>query len=93
MTAPLEARRSGSAFRPRDVVLLLLLATFWGHSFLFIKMAVSSVPPVWIVTTRMTVGGVLLMTIVGALRRPLPRDGKTLATLAFVGIVGGGRGR
>lgn len=69
-------------------MLLLLLAAFWGHSFLFIKLAVHSVPPLWIVTARMTVGGLLLLAIVTASRQPLPRDPRMLATLAFAGIAG-----
>src|SRR5438045_1605009 len=79
---------SAPTFTRRDVALFLLLAVFWGHSFLFIKLAVSAVPPLWIVGARMTVGGLLLLAIVAVLRRPLPREGRTLATLAFVGITG-----
>ena len=34
-----------SSFAPRDVALLIVLALVWGNSFLFIKTAVSVVPP------------------------------------------------
>ena len=91
---PLSTRRMASdprphpSFRPQDVGLFLLLAAFWGHSFLFIKIAVAAVPPIWIVTLRMAVGGCLLLGLVALLRRPLPRSGSVLATLVFVGVTG-----
>jgi drug/metabolite transporter (DMT)-like permease len=77
-----------SAFRPRDAVLLVLLALMWGNSFLFIKIAVSALPPTWIVSMRMTIGGLLLLAIGAWIRQPLPRDAARLATLAFIGVAG-----
>jgi drug/metabolite transporter (DMT)-like permease len=79
---------TSSAFRPRDVVLLVLLALTWGNSFLFIKLAVAVLSPLWIVTIRMTIGGALLLVIATAMRRSLPRDVESLAVLAFVGVTG-----
>lgn len=77
-----------SAFRPRDALLLLLLALVWGHSFLFIKTAVPVLGPSWIVVSRMLIGGALLL-VLGLLRREVfPRDGRTLAQLALIGILG-----
>jgi drug/metabolite transporter (DMT)-like permease len=75
-------------FRPRDTALLALLALFWGHSFLLIKVAVAAVPPLWVVTTRTTVGSALLLVICGFMRARLPRDARTLLTLLFIGVVG-----
>jgi drug/metabolite transporter (DMT)-like permease len=77
-----------SAFRPRDAALLALLALMWGHSFLFIKIAVGSVAPTWIVTIRMIIGGLLLVTIGMVTRTPFPRSARTLGVLALVGTVG-----
>lgn len=68
--------------------MLLLLALTWGNSFLFIKLAVSAFPPLWVVTLRMTIGGLLLVLVGIALRRKLPRDPKMLGALAFVGLSG-----
>src|SRR5262245_42796255 len=79
---------ASSAFRGRDVALLVLLALVWGNSFLLIKIAVGTIPPSWVVTLRMTVGGLLLLGVSLALRRPWPRDGRTLGALAIIGIVG-----
>lgn len=79
---------STSAFRVSDVALLVLLALMWGNSFLFIKIAVGSVPPLWIVAFRMTVGGVLLLVSATVLRRALPKDAASIGALAFAGTVG-----
>jgi drug/metabolite transporter (DMT)-like permease len=75
-----------ASFRPRDVALFILLALTWGNSFLFIKIAVAAVQPMWIVTTRMTIGAVLLASIAAVLGRSVPRDPGRLGTLALVGV-------
>jgi drug/metabolite transporter (DMT)-like permease len=85
----MRAELSASAFRARDVTLLLLLALIWGHSFLFIKIAVAAVPPAWLVAMRMLIGGVLLFAVALAQRERIPRDAKSLSTLAVVGLTGG----
>jgi drug/metabolite transporter (DMT)-like permease len=79
---------SSASFRPRDAGLLLVLALMWGHSFLFIKVAVAELAPQWIVTARMSIGGLLLLALVALFRHRLPRDPKNLALLVFIGVVG-----
>jgi drug/metabolite transporter (DMT)-like permease len=79
-----------STFSSRDALLLCLLALIWGHSFLFVKLAVGSLAPTWIVTTRMLLGGTLLLLLALARRDPLPRDSRTLGKLAFIGLLGSG---
>lgn len=76
------------AFRPRDVGLLLLLAVIWGNSFLFIKIAVGVLSPLWVVTTRMAIGGGVLVAVAALLRSPLPRDAAAIRVLALVGVAG-----
>ena len=79
---------AGSAFRPRDTALLLVLALLWGHSFLFIKLAVAHVPPPWAVAARMTIGALLLLAVALASKQGAPRDRASLLNLAGIGIVG-----
>lgn len=79
---------SSPSFRPRDVLLLLLLALTWGNSFLFIKLAVSAFAPLWVVTFRMALGGGLLVAVALTLRRALPRDRESVGVLAFLGVAG-----
>jgi drug/metabolite transporter (DMT)-like permease len=80
--------RESSAFRPRDAVLLVLLALMWGHSFLFIKVAVAAVAPAWVVVIRMTVGGLLLSGVAVVSGSRFPRDARTLLVLGFLGTIG-----
>lgn len=69
-------------------MLLVLLALTWGNSFLFIKIAVAVLPPLWVVTIRMVIGGGLLALMAVASRSKLPADRETLGALAFVGLAG-----
>jgi drug/metabolite transporter (DMT)-like permease len=77
-----------SAFSPRDAALLGLLALLWGHSFLFIKTAVAAVAPLWVVTIRMALGGLLLLAVAAFRRERLPRDRGTLVKLTIVTLTG-----
>lgn len=62
-----------STFAPRDVGLLVALGTMWGCSFLFIKVAVDTVHPLWIVAFRCVVGAALLLVILRVRGTSLPR--------------------
>jgi drug/metabolite transporter (DMT)-like permease len=77
-----------SAFRPRDAALLFVLALVWGNSFLLIKIAVSVVPPLWVVTSRMVIGALLLFALAVGLRERAPRDLASMVNLAAIGIFG-----
>jgi drug/metabolite transporter (DMT)-like permease len=57
----------------KNVLLLLLLATLWGPSFLFIKVAVVEIPPLTLVAIRLTLAAVFLYGILRASGRSLPR--------------------
>ena len=58
----------------RDYALLLLLGAIWGSSFLLIKVAVATVPPVTVATGRVVVGAVFMAAVLAARRKPLPRS-------------------
>jgi drug/metabolite transporter (DMT)-like permease len=64
-----------------------LLGLIWGSSFLWIRIAVQEIGPVTLVSLRLLFG-VLGLAIVILWKRPsLPRDGRTWALLALLGIV------
>ncbi|AXV07867.1 Permease of the drug/metabolite transporter (DMT) superfamily [Euzebya pacifica] len=91
------SRQGSSAFTTRDALLLLLLALFWGNSFLFVKLAVDVIPPTWIVAGRLTIGGILVSLIVVARARlrgdndlRLPRGWRALGALLLIGSFGSG---
>ncbi|HSY88267.1 MAG TPA: DMT family transporter [Verrucomicrobiae bacterium] len=72
----------------RDYALLLLLSAMWGGSFLLIKLAVATLPPLWVASLRITVGGLALLLVLRLRRLALPRGRAVWARLAFMGILG-----
>jgi drug/metabolite transporter (DMT)-like permease len=56
---------------PLDLVLLLGLATLWGGSYFFIRIAVPSFGPAALVAARVVIGGLLLWAVARAMRQPL----------------------
>lgn len=55
-------------------MLLGLLATLWGASYSFIKIAVATVPPITLITARTLIASVLLLAIMQFRGIALPRD-------------------
>ena len=72
----------------RDYVLLLLLGAVWGSSFLLIKVAVATVPPLTVAAGRIVVGAVFIAAVVALRRKPLPVDATVWSKLALMGTVG-----
>jgi drug/metabolite transporter (DMT)-like permease len=72
----------------RDYALLLLLGAIWGSSFLLIKVAVATVPPVTVAAGRIVVGAIFIAAVLALQRKPLPSDGRIWAKLALMGTVG-----
>jgi drug/metabolite transporter (DMT)-like permease len=59
----------------------------WGTTYLAIRIALDTIPPLLLTGSRFTVAG-LIMLLVSRLRgESLPRDFRTLANLAFVGFL------
>jgi drug/metabolite transporter (DMT)-like permease len=56
---------------PIDLLLLTALATLWGGSYFFIRVAVPAFGPAALVAGRVVIGGLLLWGIARALRRPI----------------------
>jgi len=71
MTAP---HRGGLA---AEFLLLGVLALLWGSSYLFIKVAVTEIPPVTLIAARASIAAVFLMAVVRFRGDTLPRDGRT----------------
>ncbi|MTV27767.1 DMT family transporter [Nitriliruptoraceae bacterium ZYF776] len=77
-----------STFEPRDVAVLAALACMWGLSFLFIKVAVDVVSPLWIVAARCVVGALVLHVILRIRGTRLPRGWRNWGDLAFLAAFG-----
>jgi drug/metabolite transporter (DMT)-like permease len=68
----------------------LALAMIWGASFLFIKVGVRELHPLYVTLGRVGVGALTLLVMLGVLRHRLPRDPGLwwhLAVTAAIGVV------
>jgi drug/metabolite transporter (DMT)-like permease len=66
----------------------LALAAIWGTSFLFIKVGVRELPPLWLTFGRVAAGALTLLVILALTRDRLPRDGRLWAHLIVVAALG-----
>jgi drug/metabolite transporter (DMT)-like permease len=85
MTLPQTTLRQPGA---GDFALLFILALTWGSSFLFIKQAVETMPPLTLALGRMAIGAAMLLTIAFAKGQALPRGGALWGRMIFLGIIG-----
>lgn len=66
---------------------IILLAFFWGPSFLFIKLAVGDgIPPITLVALRIGLSALLFLIIIKIKKISLPRDLKTWKHCFFMGF-------
>ena len=68
---------------PRELLLLLVLATLWGASYSFIKIGVATIPPLTLIATRTLIAGMILVTIIRWRGMRLPRDATTWRRFLF----------
>ena len=74
-----------------EVALLICLAVLWGSSYLWIKIAVHTIPPFTLIAARVTIAAVVLVAVVIWFGYPLPTDVKTwrlLCVQAFLNSTG-----
>jgi drug/metabolite transporter (DMT)-like permease len=48
--------------RPADLVRLVVLAAIWGGSFLFVRMAVGAIGPLWLTELRVGIAALAMLT-------------------------------
>jgi drug/metabolite transporter (DMT)-like permease len=66
----------------------LLLAAIWGTSFLFIKVGVRELHPLWLTFGRVAAGLLTLLVVLAATRDRLPRDLRLWGHLSVVALLG-----
>ena len=66
-----------------ELALLLLLATFWGGSYTFIKLGVATIPPVTLIAARTLIAGLLLLVVMHGRGLRLPKDAATWRRFLF----------
>jgi len=59
----------------------------WGTTYLFIRIAVETIPPFLLTGLRFTAAGAVMLAIALARGERIPRDRNTLFNLAFVGLL------
>jgi drug/metabolite transporter (DMT)-like permease len=71
-----------------ELALLALLAALWGSSYLLIKVAVGTIPPVTLIAIRVSLAAVLLIAIVRLQNARLPKDTQTRRLLLIQALLG-----
>ena len=69
---------------------LALLATVWGSSFLWIKLALQGLSPVEVTFARLVLGAMVLLAIVAVRHHPLPRSPALWSHIAVAAVFGNG---
>jgi drug/metabolite transporter (DMT)-like permease len=83
-TGPDAARPDPRAWLPG----FLLLALIWGTSFLFIKVGVRELHPLWLTFGRVGTGALVLLIVLAVTRDRLPRDPRLWAHMIVVAALG-----
>ncbi len=78
---------NGASVEKKTWAAFLLMSLAWGTSFLFIKIAVQTVPPVTVVGFRLLFGVLGLATVLTLRKLAWPRDLTTWRHLAVVGLI------
>lgn len=72
----------------QPLFLLVLLASLWGPSFMFMKVALAEVPPVTLVVMRVGTGGLILLAVLVGQGRRLGEYLPVARHVAFMGSIG-----
>ena len=73
---------------PRDLALLVLLSSIWGGSYMLIKVAVVTVPPVTIAAGRILLAAVVLVAVVHARGERLPSGARAWRPFVVLAVFG-----
>lgn len=71
-----------------DYALLILLSAIWGSSFIFITLAVETVPAASSTVVRLAVGALTMIVIARMARQAMPRGARVWMTICLAGLFG-----
>jgi drug/metabolite transporter (DMT)-like permease len=74
--------------RQSAVLRIVLLALFWGSSFLWIKLAIRGLSPAEVTLGRLVLGAGVLFAIVAARRQPVPRSPALWGQIVIAALFG-----
>jgi drug/metabolite transporter (DMT)-like permease len=83
----MEQHRSARAGIASELALLLLLATLWGASYSFIKVAVATIAPITLIALRTLIAGVLLLLVMRWRGIAMRMDAATWRRFAFQAVL------
>lgn len=72
----------------RNILGILLLASLWGPSFLFIKVAVHEIPPLTMAAARVTIAALILLVVLRLRKRVLPKGRHMWLKFTIAGLFG-----
>lgn len=64
-----------------------IVCTVWGTTYLAIRVALDTIPPLLLTGVRFTVAGLIMLAIAKLRGEKIPRDTRTLANLALIGLL------
>lgn len=64
-----------------------VVCVVWGTTYLFIRIALESIPPLLLTGTRFTAAGLIMLAVAKLRGERVPLDLRTLANLTFVGFL------
>jgi drug/metabolite transporter (DMT)-like permease len=73
---------------PRDILLLLMLASAWGGSFVLIKLSVATLPPLTMTAVRLLLAALILGAVARAFGHRFPSDWRTWRFYLLFGLSG-----
>ncbi len=59
----------------------------WGTTYLAIRVAIETIPPMMLTATRFITAGLIMLAVAHLRGERIPRNARTLANLAFVGLM------
>jgi drug/metabolite transporter (DMT)-like permease len=74
--------------RVKDWLLLLALVAMWGSAFMFVKIAVDTIPPATIAASRLVIGALVLLAVIHARGLRLPSFAKVWRQYALLALIG-----
>ncbi|MFC4237620.1 DMT family transporter [Thalassospira xianhensis] len=71
---------------PFEIGLLAVLALLWGSSYLFIKIALTDIPPITLIAIRVGIASLFLFAVMSWRGERFPRDGKVIGMLLIQSV-------
>ncbi len=68
-------------------VAFAIVCIVWGTTYLFIRIALDTIPPLLLTASRFVIAGLIMLGIARLRGEALPRDRRTLANLALIGFL------